>query len=102
VIIGGFGPKMAELAGRLGDGINTPAGPLLERLVDIARAAHESSGRDPAAFVATTSGPFTETWADPGSRERQRLARAGVDRVILHVGPPYDHARIAAVGRHLR
>lgn len=25
IIVGGFGPKMAELAGRLGDGINTPA-----------------------------------------------------------------------------
>ena len=26
VIVGGFGPKMAELAGRLGDGINAPVG----------------------------------------------------------------------------
>src|SRR5207302_10625148 len=27
VIVGGFGPKMADVAGRCGDGMNTPAGP---------------------------------------------------------------------------
>ena len=32
VIVGGFGPKMAELAGRLGDGMNVPAGPRLRDL----------------------------------------------------------------------
>ena len=39
VIIGGFGPKMAELAGRVADGVNLPSGPQLPRLLETARAA---------------------------------------------------------------
>jgi alkanesulfonate monooxygenase SsuD/methylene tetrahydromethanopterin reductase-like flavin-dependent oxidoreductase (luciferase family) len=79
VIVGGFGPRMAELAGRLGDGIHTPAGPSLPRLLDLARTAHERAGHDPAAFVVTTSG-------DPDDPDLERL---GVQRVITMVRPPY-------------
>jgi alkanesulfonate monooxygenase SsuD/methylene tetrahydromethanopterin reductase-like flavin-dependent oxidoreductase (luciferase family) len=79
VIVGGFGPKMAELAGLIGDGINAPGGPSLGRLVDIARAAHARSGRDPDRFIVTTS----------GSPSDERLERLGVDRVITMVHPPY-------------
>lgn len=89
VIIGGFGPKMAEIAGRLGDGMNTPGGGQLGRLVEIARAAHERAGRDPAGFVVTASA---------GSlRDRERLGDLGADRMIVAVGPPYRDgvARIA-------
>ncbi len=82
VIVGGFGPKMAELAGRLGDGINAPSGPSLPRLLDIARSAHAAAGRDPETFLLTTSG----TPAD------DRLARLGVHRVITMVRPPYTDA----------
>jgi alkanesulfonate monooxygenase SsuD/methylene tetrahydromethanopterin reductase-like flavin-dependent oxidoreductase (luciferase family) len=85
VIVGGFGPKMAELAGRLGDGINVPPGPSLARLIDIAREAHVRRGRDPAALLVTTSGSPTD----------ERLARLGVDRVITMIRSPYT----AAVGR---
>ncbi|MDQ1424947.1 MAG: hypothetical protein QOD72_2445 [Acidimicrobiaceae bacterium] len=80
VIIGGFGPKMAEIAGRHGDGINAPGGAHLGRLVDIARAARERAGRDPADFIVTTSG---------SPRDRDRLGDLGVDRIIILVGPPY-------------
>ena len=79
VIVGGFGPKMAEVAGRLGDGINAPAGASLPRLLDIARAAHEGAGGDPDRFIVTTSGT-------PGD---DRLVRLGVHRVITMVRPPY-------------
>jgi alkanesulfonate monooxygenase SsuD/methylene tetrahydromethanopterin reductase-like flavin-dependent oxidoreductase (luciferase family) len=82
VIVGGFGPKMAELAGRLGDGMNVPAGAGLGRLVEIARAAHAQAGRDPAAFVVTTS-------AQPSRRERERLTDLGVDRAIVFVRSPF-------------
>jgi len=82
VIVGGFGPKMAELAGRIGDGINTPAGSQLAKLIAIARDAHEAAGRDPAAFVVTASGG-----ASP--RERDRLVELGVTRAIVFVPPPY-------------
>jgi alkanesulfonate monooxygenase SsuD/methylene tetrahydromethanopterin reductase-like flavin-dependent oxidoreductase (luciferase family) len=80
VIIGGFGPKMAELAGRVGDGINVPGGPSLRRLVSIACEAHERSGRDPSKFIITTSA---------GPRDVGRLAEAGVSRAIVFVRPPY-------------
>jgi alkanesulfonate monooxygenase SsuD/methylene tetrahydromethanopterin reductase-like flavin-dependent oxidoreductase (luciferase family) len=79
VIVGGFGPKMAELAGRLGDGINVPAGPSLPRLLDVAREARAAGGRDPETLLVTTSG-------SPGD---ERLARLGVHRVITMVRPPY-------------
>jgi alkanesulfonate monooxygenase SsuD/methylene tetrahydromethanopterin reductase-like flavin-dependent oxidoreductase (luciferase family) len=77
IIIGGFGPKMAELAGRVGDGINVPGGPGMSRLVAIALEACERSGRDPAGFLVMASG------------ERKRLEEAGVHRMIVHVRPPY-------------
>jgi alkanesulfonate monooxygenase SsuD/methylene tetrahydromethanopterin reductase-like flavin-dependent oxidoreductase (luciferase family) len=79
LVIGGFGTKMAELAGRLGDGINAPAGASLARLVDVARSACAASGRDPAGFLVTTSGSPTD----------ERLARLGVHRVISMVRSPY-------------
>jgi alkanesulfonate monooxygenase SsuD/methylene tetrahydromethanopterin reductase-like flavin-dependent oxidoreductase (luciferase family) len=85
LVVGGFGPKMAEIAGRLGDGINAPAGPALERLLDVAREAHARSARDPERFVVTTSGSPTD----------ERLARLGVHRVITMVRAPYT----VAVGR---
>src|ERR1700722_17545575 len=44
IIIGGFGPKMAELAGRIADGMNVPGGPGLARLVDVARDARSGAG----------------------------------------------------------
>jgi alkanesulfonate monooxygenase SsuD/methylene tetrahydromethanopterin reductase-like flavin-dependent oxidoreductase (luciferase family) len=90
VIVGGFGPKMAELAGRLGDGINAPAGPSLPRLLDIARSAFVASGRDPGQFVVTTSGSPTDA----------RLEQLGVDRVITMVHPPYT-ASVARLARVL-
>jgi alkanesulfonate monooxygenase SsuD/methylene tetrahydromethanopterin reductase-like flavin-dependent oxidoreductase (luciferase family) len=93
VVVGGFGPKMAELAGRVGDGINAPGGPSLGRLVDIARRAHAASGRDPDRFIVTTSGSPTD----------ERLAGLGVHRVITMIRSPYAAAvdRIAeALGRH--
>jgi alkanesulfonate monooxygenase SsuD/methylene tetrahydromethanopterin reductase-like flavin-dependent oxidoreductase (luciferase family) len=80
IIIGGFGPKMAELAGRIGDGINAPGGAHLGRLITVARDAHARAGRDPDQFVVTASS---------GPRGHQRLADLGVARVIIYVRPPY-------------
>jgi alkanesulfonate monooxygenase SsuD/methylene tetrahydromethanopterin reductase-like flavin-dependent oxidoreductase (luciferase family) len=82
VIVGGFGPKMSELAGRLGDGINAPPGASLPRLLDIAREAHAAVGRNPDELIVTTSG-------SPGD---DRLIRLGVDRVITMVRPPYTES----------
>ncbi len=88
IIVGGFGPKMAEVAGRVGDGINAPGGPRLGQLVDVARAARADAGRDPDELIVTTS-------ASAGSVGSTRHEEIGVDRVILMAGPPY----VESVGR---
>jgi len=82
IVIAGFGPKMAELAGRIGDGINTPGGPTLEPMLDVARTARERAGRDPASFLVTTS-------VQPSAGNLDRLRRLGVDRAIVFIGAPY-------------
>lgn len=82
VVIGGFGPKMAELAGRVGDGINVPGGPGAERLLRIAREAHVAAGR--------ASERFTLTVSVRGSRnDLDRLEAAGVDRAVVMARSPY-------------
>ena len=50
IIVGGFGPKMADLAGRVADGVNLPGGPGLARLLASARTARAASGGDPSTF----------------------------------------------------
>jgi alkanesulfonate monooxygenase SsuD/methylene tetrahydromethanopterin reductase-like flavin-dependent oxidoreductase (luciferase family) len=82
IIIGAFGPKMAEIAGRLADGINLPAGPGLSRLIESARDASSRAGRSPDRFIVTASGQSS-------GREREALTKAGVDRMIVFVRPPY-------------
>ncbi len=95
VIVGGFGPKMAELAGKVGDGINTPAGhPRLEELVDIARRAREAAGGDPESFLVTVFAAADESWVRVGAAGRQRLDAVGVDRLILLVSPPFHRDEI--------
>ena len=102
LLIGAFGPKMAELAGRVGDGINTQAWhPRLSDMVELARDAHAGAGRDPARFLVTVFAGLEESWLRADSRARARLAVLGVDRLILLVDQPYDPARIARAGRLL-
>ena len=93
VIIGGFGPKMAELAGRVGDGINLPDGPGLAHLVEVARAARSAAGRDPSSFVVTVSSQL-------GARAAAALEQIGVDRAVVFVqGPSADQVRRLAARR---
>ena len=93
VIVGGFGPRMAELAGRIGDGINCPPS-LVDRLVPIARRARAAAGGDPDAFIVTTS-------ADPTGRDLDRLA--GSRRRPGHRDDPPALPRIGtAPGRRSR
>jgi alkanesulfonate monooxygenase SsuD/methylene tetrahydromethanopterin reductase-like flavin-dependent oxidoreductase (luciferase family) len=93
ILVGAFGPKMAELAGRVADGINAPGGPGLGRLVDVAHQARASAGLDADAFLVTAS-------ATAARRDLERLRATGVDRAIVFVSPPYVEAiRRAAVER---
>ena len=102
IVIGAFGPKMAELAGRVGDGLNTRAThPRLRELVGLARDAHVRAGRDPGGFLVTVLAEFDEGWLASGSSAVSELAAVGTDRLILNVSPPYDLRRIAEAGRLL-
>jgi alkanesulfonate monooxygenase SsuD/methylene tetrahydromethanopterin reductase-like flavin-dependent oxidoreductase (luciferase family) len=82
VVISGLGPKMAEVAGRVGDGIAGRAGPDLPTLVRTARDACEASGRDPRQFIVVAS-------SQPSRTEVERLTDLGVDRLVAVVTAPY-------------
>ncbi|MCD9625714.1 LLM class flavin-dependent oxidoreductase [Rhabdothermincola salaria] len=102
VIVGGFGPRTLELAGRIGDGLNTQARhPRLAELVDVARRAHADAGGDAEAFLVTVFANFDPRWATPGHEEHDRLQAVGVDRLILQLSPPYDHTAMTELARQL-
>jgi alkanesulfonate monooxygenase SsuD/methylene tetrahydromethanopterin reductase-like flavin-dependent oxidoreductase (luciferase family) len=90
IVIAGSGPKMAALAGRVGDGMTAPAGPHLRELIDIARDAHGQAGRDPGDFVVAAS-------TGPSPRDHEHLVALGVTRAIVYLRPPFldGVARIA-------
>lgn len=95
IVIAAFGPKMAEVAGRFGDGINVPAAhPALPLLVEVAREARAAAGRDRDTFLVTVYSAFERSWFDADSPPRAELAALGVDRLILFLGPPFDAADI--------
>ena len=102
IIVGGFGPRMASIAGRHGDGFNTQAmHPQLAELVRIARDEHARGGRDAARFIVTVFAGLDERWLKADSRARQMLERVGVERLILLVAPPFDLEVIRRAGRVL-
>lgn len=102
IVVGGFGPRMAAIAGRHGDGFNTLAGhPDLERLIGIARSERDASGRDPAPFEVSVFAGLSEAWLAPSGSRRARLEQLGVDRLILLTEPPYDTNAIQDAGRLL-
>jgi len=93
VIVGGFGPKMAELAGRVADGVNLPGGARLAALLAVARTARVESGRDWSSFVVTVS-------SDLGRASLEQLELLDVDRAVAFVAPPLaDGVRRAASRR---
>jgi len=100
IVVGAFGPKMATLAGRIGDGINVQAfNPRIEDLIGLARRARIEAGGNADDFLVTAFAGLDQRWLDQGSAERSRLRRLGVDRLILVVDPPYDADEIRAAGR---
>lgn len=102
IVVGGFGRRMAAIAGRHGDGFNTQAlHPQLGDLVTVARDERAASGRDLARFIVTVFAGLEERWVRRDSRARQMLERVGVDRLILLVGPPFDTGPIQRLGHLL-
>ena len=93
IIVAGFGPKMADLAGRVADGLNLPGGPTLEGLLEVARQARVTSGRDASPLVVTVS-------SDLSARALERLEHLDVDRAVAFVGAPFaENARRLAASR---
>jgi alkanesulfonate monooxygenase SsuD/methylene tetrahydromethanopterin reductase-like flavin-dependent oxidoreductase (luciferase family) len=96
VIIAAFGSKMAELAGRLGNGLNTRAThPRLRDLVATARRASP----EPDEFLVTMFADFDERWLDPDDPGRRQLDELATHRLVLAMPAPYDHHRLTAAGR---
>ena len=103
IIVGGFGPRMAAIAGRHADGFNTQAAhPRLAELVKIARDEHAASGRDPARFIVSVFSGLRDSYLLPDSSSRASLERLGVERLILLIEPPFDLERIREAGRMLK
>jgi alkanesulfonate monooxygenase SsuD/methylene tetrahydromethanopterin reductase-like flavin-dependent oxidoreductase (luciferase family) len=83
LLIAAFGPKMAELAGTIGDGICVRAATSLPELSTIAREAHAQVGRDPRTFlIAASLGSVPE--------QIQQWAELDVDRLVVYVKPPFE------------
>jgi alkanesulfonate monooxygenase SsuD/methylene tetrahydromethanopterin reductase-like flavin-dependent oxidoreductase (luciferase family) len=98
IIVGGFGPRVATIAGRFADGFNAPAGmPGLAALIERARNAHESAGRTDSFEISVFSG-LSRSWLDAGSRDRGELNQLGVSRLILQIAPPYPIDEIRRAG----
>jgi alkanesulfonate monooxygenase SsuD/methylene tetrahydromethanopterin reductase-like flavin-dependent oxidoreductase (luciferase family) len=102
IVIAGFGPKMAEVAGRVGDGFNAPASsPRLEALCEIARAAHAAAGGDVDRYLVTAFAPLARRWCEAGSDDRERLESLGVHRLVLTVDAGDGVAAVREAGRML-
>src|SRR5947209_13465132 len=72
IIVGGFGPRMASIAGRHADGFNTQAfHPQLGALVQRAREEHTAAGRDASGFVVTLFAGLDTRMLRADSRARQ-------------------------------
>jgi hypothetical protein len=94
---------MSELAGRVGDGVITPAGnSRLADLLGAARAARADADRagGPPFVVVATAGLSAE-WLDRDGARRARLVELGVDRLALFAGPPL-RASVEFAGRYAR
>jgi alkanesulfonate monooxygenase SsuD/methylene tetrahydromethanopterin reductase-like flavin-dependent oxidoreductase (luciferase family) len=102
IIVGGFGPRMAAIAGRHADGFNTQAlHPRLGDLVRIAREGHAASGREPSRFIVTVFAGLHDRWLDSDSAARRALESTGIERLILLLQPPFDAGGIRRAGRLL-
>jgi alkanesulfonate monooxygenase SsuD/methylene tetrahydromethanopterin reductase-like flavin-dependent oxidoreductase (luciferase family) len=81
IVVAALGPKMAELAGRVGDGVCVPAGSMPAELIAAARRAYAGSGRDPGHLLVTVSLPSFAAAAQP-------WVGLSVDRLIVPVPRP--------------
>lgn len=77
IIVGANGPKMATIAGRVGDGVNLHSDEAeLEGLIAVVRDASPSGDA-----IITIEAPMERSWLD--GQSRARMLELGVDRLIL-------------------
>jgi alkanesulfonate monooxygenase SsuD/methylene tetrahydromethanopterin reductase-like flavin-dependent oxidoreductase (luciferase family) len=83
IVIAAFGPKMAALAGRAGDGVCVPVGPMTDDLVAVARAAWAHAGRASDRLLVTA---LLSAW----SPHAPLAVGTALDRLIAYVAPPFS------------
>lgn len=83
ILVAASGPKTAELAGRLANGICVPVGPTIAELFGIARRAWSNSGRPRERFLTTA---LLSTWSQPDGPP----IGPDVGRLIISVAPPFE------------
>jgi alkanesulfonate monooxygenase SsuD/methylene tetrahydromethanopterin reductase-like flavin-dependent oxidoreductase (luciferase family) len=98
IIVGGFGPKVAALAGSYADGFNLPAQiPTMPELVATAQESYRESGRENGFGLSAFTG-LRESYLRADGAERRYLEVRDFDRLILLVDPPFDVASIREAG----
>src|SRR5437763_13522590 len=83
VVVAGFGPRMAGVAGRVGGGFCAPLGPHFPALVAAAKRARASAGADADTLLVVGS-----LGAVP--RDGDVLTEVGLDRLVVAVGRPLE------------
>ena len=102
IVIAGFGPRMAAIAGRCGDGFNTHAGnSALAALIEVARRERVVSAGSLDGFEVSVFAGLGPRWLATASPERARLVTLGIGRLILQVEPPYPLDEIRRAGAQL-
>jgi alkanesulfonate monooxygenase SsuD/methylene tetrahydromethanopterin reductase-like flavin-dependent oxidoreductase (luciferase family) len=85
IVVAALGPKMAELAGRVGDGVCVSVGSRMTELIAVAREAHALSSRHARPLLVTA---LLSSWPQGGNL----LVPDDVGRLIVYVAPPFDEA----------
>ncbi|WP_028921689.1 LLM class flavin-dependent oxidoreductase [Pseudonocardia acaciae] len=108
LVVGGFGPKTAAVAGRAADGLACPVDGFgdharpIEDLATVAREAFAAAGRAGELALIAHTGPH-DTWREPrfarGAELYDRLAAVGAGRLTLFCEP--DPAEIEQAARFL-
>lgn len=100
IIVGANGPRMAELAGRLADGVNFHTWePDLAGLIRRARDAASKAGKE--QFMVSVEAPFESEWLDADSPARAALAAAGAAEVIVRWNATMGPAPVRSAARWL-
>ena len=100
IVVGANGRKMAAVAGAAADGVNVHD--WQEDLTGVVAIAKErAAARGAPAFEASVECRFEPEWWDRGSAAHDRVAAAGVERVVLRWSPAVGLGAFDEAARHL-